>query len=235
MRSSLLAIALLIAIIGDVAEAQSYARSRGRNIDGEQVFCISWSKRNLVYRVDSAGSARTPGDGEYAAINASFDTWKRLSESCSDFKIAEGKRITNPSVGLETDADNVLTFREQTCKEVVPADDPCVAELSCRQKYGCWEGSVGTIALASVNYSKLTGVIRSADIEFNAAQYLFTTVTGQPCPEEQPSETCVAYDLQNVATHEIGHFFGFEHVTTSAASTMSPTAILGDVQKRGFL
>ncbi len=231
MKFGPLFIALGVAFTGVVAEAQSYARSRGRNAAGQQIFCISWSKRNLVYRIDGAGSARTPGDSEFAALEASFATWQRVSDDCSDFKITAGPLIAKPPVGKGSDTDNVLTFREQPCKTVVPAGDPCEADMSCRERYGCWEGPLGTIALTTASYSTRTGIISGADIEFNASQYFFTTVSGQPCPEDKPAATCVAYDLQNVATHEIGHFFGFDHVN-SATSTMAPTAILGDLQKR---
>ncbi len=246
MKSILAYAALIAVVLSLTARAQSFNRSVGQNLQGETAFCLSWSKRTLSYRVDVAGSERTPADSEYAAIDAAYAAWQRLSDTCSDFQIGAGSLIQGPVVGKNPVPDNVLTFREKPCATVVPPDDACRFETepcsvsptgmckkdkACGNKYSCWDGSTGTIALTTATYSRITGIISKADIEFNAAQYLFTTVSSQPCPEAKLGTDCVAYDLQNVATHEIGHFFGFDHVD-SATSTMAPTAILGDLQKR---
>ena len=45
------------------------------------------------------------------------------------------------------------------------------------------------------------------------------------------SATCVATDVQNTLTHEIGHAVGFDHVD-ALGSTMEPTAPLGEITKR---
>jgi hypothetical protein len=237
-------------LLASLAFGQAFSRSTGTNLSGETAFCLSWSKRNLTYRIDAAGSERTPADTEFAAIDAAYAAWQRLSNTCSDFQVLAGPLSQQPVVGKNPNAEapieNVITFREKYCNTVVPPDDPCRSETeacraspsgrcpiakACANKYNCWDGAAGTIALTTATYSKITGIISKADIEFNAAQYLFTTVTGQPCPEGKLSTDCVAYDLQNVATHEIGHFFGFDHVD-NATSTMAPSAILGDLQKR---
>jgi hypothetical protein len=46
-------------------------------------------------------------------------------------------------------------------------------------------------------------------------------------------EGVARYDFQNVATHEVGHFYGLGH-TTSPFNTMFATAALGETYKRSL-
>lgn len=220
----------LLVLLGLPARAQGYVRTVA-GTQGDTVICVVWNKRELTYRVDAAGSRRTPGDTEFTALDAAFSTWQSLSDSCSDFKIIRGTRISNPVVGAQSTDANVLTFRETSCRAAVPQDDPCLADGSCGNKYACWDHSDGTIGLTTLTFSTRTGVILDADIEFNAAGYLFTTITTPPCDPGAEATTCAAYDVQNTATHEIGHVFGFDHVDVPS-STMAPTAPIGETTKR---
>jgi hypothetical protein len=121
-----------------------------------------------------------------------------------------------------------LVFREITC----PVDDPCQNTHTCANTLHCWDhDDASTIALTTVTYSVRTGVIYDADIEYNAAGFLFTTVPSPPCEAGHESVSCAAYDVQNTTTHEIGHVVGFDHVL-NVNSTMAPTAVVGDTQKR---
>jgi hypothetical protein len=67
-----------------------------------------------------------------------------------------------------------------------------------------------------------TGEILEADTIFNSA-YRFATLAGPSAesPREDSPEGCDdRYDLQNVATHEAGHFFGLGEDTEDARATM---------------
>jgi Matrixin len=195
------------------------------------VACVTWNKREFVYRVDTEGSARTPGDSEFTAIDAAFSTWQVVSDLCSDYKFKRGDRILKPKVGKGTESANVITFRERNCRDVVPANDVCLADGSCSDAYACWDISSAVIGLTTVTYSTRTGIAVDADIELNAGSFLMTTISSPPCLEGREGPTCVAYDVQNTMTHEIGHAMGFDHVE-DVKSTMYASAPLGETSKR---
>ncbi|MCX7943731.1 MAG: matrixin family metalloprotease [Deltaproteobacteria bacterium] len=82
-------------------------------------------------------------------------------------------------------------------------------------------GGYGTIAVCTpAVYSD--GYIKDADIRFNAADFKWST-TGEKGK----------MDLQNIATHEIGHFFGLDH-TMVYGSTMYPYTGPGETKERSI-
>lgn len=229
-----LALLLAVLLVAPAAGAQVYRRT----VVPGQPLCLNWLSREFVYHVDSAGSLRTPRDTEFPAIDASFDTWRTLSATCSDFTFVRGEDVSRPKVGYVLGGDNlnILTFRETACQDVVPFDDPCIEAETCANDYSCWEHGDLTIGLTTTTFSNKNGVILDADIELNASQpggtlgFLFTVVSSPLC-EGLPNPDCVATDLQNTLTHEIGHAMGFDHVF-EPLSTMEASAPPGETQKR---
>lgn len=225
---------LAVLLVAPAAGAQVYRRT----VVPGQPLCLNWLSREFVFHVDSAGSLRTPRDTEFPAIDASFDTWRTLSAMCSDFTFVRGEDVNRPSVGYVLGGDNlnVLTFRETACQDVVPFDDPCIDAETCSNDYSCWEHGDLTIGLTTTTFSSRNGVILDADIEMNASQpggtlgFLFTVVSSPLC-EGLPNPECVATDLQNTLTHEIGHAMGFDHVF-EPLSTMEASAPPGETNKR---
>ncbi len=65
----------------------------------------------------------------------------------------------------------------------------------------------GIVALTPISYDLGSGVILDADIIFNARDYGWST-----------DGTLGTFDLQDVATHEIGHFVGLDHSPTLTGS-----------------
>lgn len=199
--------------------------------------CLQWSKRTITYTVDEVGSTQVEGDAEFDAINAAFAAWQKVSDTCSDFRFQAGPRQSQPRVGQGTEASNAIVFREAACRQVAPQDHACWSDGSCPNLFRCWDESDLTIALTTTTYSKRTGVIYDADIELNGAphvdgtRFLFTTVNSPQCRSGFEAPTCVATDVQNTLTHEIGHMLGFDHVDIPG-STMEPSAQVGDLAKR---
>ena len=229
--------ALAIVLLSGLASAQDYIRTPVPGRDGEAPLCITWNKREFTYVVDSAGSSRTPGDSEFVAIDAAFASWQAVSDTCSDFQFLRGNRLSRVQIGRGSESENAIVFRETTCRLAALPNDACQADGSCANKYACWDHSDFTIALTTTTFSVKTGAIYDADIELNAAphvdnsSFLFTTISSPPCEEGKEAVTCVASDIQNTLTHEIGHAVGFDHVDV-AGSTMEATASVGETQKR---
>jgi hypothetical protein len=218
-----------VALLASVEASAQYVRTPAGDPANE--ICVTWTTRNITYTPDSAGSARTPGDTEFVAMDAAFATWQALSKQCSDFQFTKGPSQANTLVGQGTQDSNVVVFRDTECTNAAPPNDPCFADDTCINMFHCWDHGQFTLALTTVTYSTKTGAIYDADIELNSADWLFTTVDSPPCVEGMEAVTCVATDVQNTLTHEIGHFLGFDHVN-NPNSTMAPTAPIGETSKR---
>lgn len=218
----------LVAALG--AQAQAFRRTVA-SVTDEATLCVTWADRNFDYRVDQDGSLQTPGETEFTAIDASFATWQAVADTCSEFKFIRGARMSGGRVGKGTETENLVIFREAHCRDAVLPSDACLSDGSCGNVHRCWDHSDGTIGLTTVTYSTRTGVAIDADVELNASGFLFTTISAPPCEVGREATTCVAYDVQNTTTHEIGHAVGFDHVD-DPDSTMAPTAPVGETSKR---
>lgn len=211
-------------------QAQAFRRQVATVTD-ESTLCVTWAERNFDYRVDQDGNAQTPGETEFTAVDAAFANWQAVSDTCSEFKFIRGTRMAGGRVGKGTETENLVIFRQTSCRDVVQPNDSCLADGSCGNARRCWDHSDGTIGLTTVTYSTRTGVAVDADIELNASGFLFTTISSPPCEVGREATTCVAYDVQSTLTHEIGHAVGLDHVD-DPTSTMAPTAPVGETSKR---
>lgn len=223
-------ILLCVGLVSFSAFSQGFKRTLVEN----SKVCTAWSQREITYQVDAAGARKIPQNAEFQAITASFASWQMLSDRCSDFKFLEGPNIADFKVGKVpgSSSNNVITFREQKCEiPQVPEQDPCRADDSCGNTYKCWQHAADALALTTTTYNVSRGIITDADIELNSASWFFTTVESPKCSESNQTINCVANDLQNTMTHEIGHAVGFDHVADSK-STMWRSAPLGEVSKR---
>jgi len=134
-------------------EAQAQEETPGfvRTVVPTRPWCLLWNKREYLFRVDASGSLRTPGTTEFAAIDASFDAWRALSRTCSDFAFTRGPDLQNPRVGYDKESkvnENVFTTFGGTAAQtaqLVHADDVnhrhrCLDSHPVRQRRVCCGG-----------------------------------------------------------------------------------------------
>jgi Matrixin len=199
--------------------------------------CLRWpvsaGARGTISFVQSNVGDPILGQGAFDAVSRSAQTWETQLQACGNLDLVEGAHSASRSVGYTQGGqnENLILFRSELCPAVVPAGDPCIAALTCGNVYDCWEHGATTVALTTSSYVIASGEVLDADVEINAATATPTIVDSPPCSPGSISTSCVANDVQNAATHELGHFLGLDH-SPDASSTMYASEPLGETSKR---
>jgi len=251
---SLLACALTAAMPG---RAQAFVRTVGPPAPSSSSTCEGgaiytyWVARNLTWTFfEDPQNPLIEGDVAWsdalAAVTLGAQAWQGVS--CTDLTFQYQGTTSNFTVGYDRTScqnTNSVIFRANSCSDttIVPAGSSCLADGTCGLTYNCWDyaaGIDGTIALTGLTYDAVTGEILDSDMEFDATStgtgeflHRFTVGTGPTCTSATSTTEsgCVATDIQNVATHEFGHFIGLGH-TTVADSTMNASTVPGELSKR---
>ncbi|MBI3182061.1 MAG: matrixin family metalloprotease [Myxococcales bacterium] len=213
-----------------------YVRSRVDPSDPDS-HCLWWKDGTVIeYRQGANGNPDTPGETELAAITRSAQTWQAVMDECGSLTLKEGSRTSSSKIGHDVgraDNENVMLFRTAFCTDKVGPSDQCWRLDDCMNRYDCWAYARGTIALTTTVFERSTGIIYGSDVELNAGSFVFTTVDAPPCVPPAFTQSCVATDVQNTMTHELGHLLGLDH-TTYPGSTMNPSAPAGETSKRSL-
>lgn len=226
---------MIASLVATVVLSQAYSRSRMVEMD-PTTQCLWWKENTTItWRSNVAGNDETPGETEFIAASTAFSAWDQHMRTCSSLRFVEGPKSTSRLAEFKTQTnalnENLVLYRQRACRGFVPDTDACVSDGSCGNKYDCWQFSAGAIAITTTSYNPRTGQILDSDIELNTPSYIFTTVNSPPCVRGSESVSCVATDIQNTMTHEVGHLLGLSHINDSA-STMNPSAVVGELTKR---
>lgn len=221
-----------------LSAAPPYVRARVDKDDPTSE-CLYWNQGQVTWNLNELGNSQASGPHpEFDAIRRSFQSWQNVLADCGNFNLLEGPQVSDRVVGFNEERNavnhNVVLFRDQRCADVAPLDDPCWAKKTCQNLYDCWAGFYGdrAIGVTTTSFDEVTGIIYDADIELNAASFLFTTVDSPACTSSTgPQSSCVAFDVENTVTHEVGHLMGLAH-TSLAQSTMLDNAPMGETSKR---
>jgi len=223
--------ALLLLLLTQTSYNRSRVGSDDTNLNAQ---CLYWKEGTVIeYHQNADGNPET-GDSAFTAITTAFDSWQAQLDFCGSLSFKEGARTTSRQVGYvdaATDNENIVLFREKKCTAVAPTTDACWGKGTCGNAYDCWQHSVGAIAITTTSYTPSSGKILDSDVELNQPSFIFTTVDSPVCVAGHYTTGCVATDVQNTVTHEVGHVLGLAHISL-AGSTMFPRADPGDLGKR---
>ena len=124
--------------------------------------------------------------------------WSYPQVACTDVRL---NVLAEPeaSAGVGNDRKNVIVLRQGSwCRDPSPVNDAGIPEPDCY--------SSSALAVTTIFKNKKTGEIVDADIEFNAVNYSWGDLVGQPL-----LTTSTTADFQYALTHELGHVIGLDH------------------------
>lgn len=199
----------------------------------EHAPCLWWLGPSVEIRQNSAGNPTT-GPTAMEAVSAGVRAWSD-GLRCSMLSLVEGSKTPTRRVGAMNSGTNInlILFRARSCAKVAPMTHACWKDASCGNTFDCWEHASALLGTTVVTYDVETGQVFDADIELNAADNTMTTVDSPICQPGAVSQRCVATDIQNTVTHEVGHLLGLAH-TALPGSTMNASSVMGERSKRSL-
>ncbi len=224
---------MILSLALTLALTQSVRSRVDDKVPGSQ--CLWWPENTHVeLHLSADGNPETPRETEFDAIRAAMSSWQTKLTSCASLTLTEGSRTQTRKVGFfdKQTNENVAVFRLRRCSEIAPSGDAChgVAD-NCGNQFDCWQHQEAAIAITTTSYNPDTGRILDSDIEFNSPTFIFSTVDSPQCLGGMFSTNCVATDVQNTTTHELGHLLGLSH-SQATNSTMAFRANPGELSKR---
>ncbi|MBK9386823.1 MAG: IPT/TIG domain-containing protein [Planctomycetes bacterium] len=159
--------------------------------------------RALEFTLDLRGSADIADDSELEAVRRAFASWSAVPGVDLRFRETEG----GEGLRWQRVGQHSVSFDEDGSSGWFPPSSGVVAV---------------TPVLVGTRPDRTSGElpILDADILFNGSEFHFAT-----------DGRAGAFDVQAVATHEIGHWLGFDH-SACAAATMFPFVTPGQVSMR---
>ncbi len=174
---------------------------------------LGWNRSCIVYAVDERGSRDLDIDVLRNIVGSSFSTWEEVlcDGTRTDFQIRETTQLAR-------------------CRDAQYRT--CLGNVNIVAFVDDWpERNLDPTAFAvtTVWHSRSTGEIFDADIQVNERLGPYGVCPSAGCPATDGDDGTV--DLQNVLTHEIGHFFGIAH-SPMINTTMYARSPRGETSKR---
>jgi hypothetical protein len=177
---------------------------------------LSWHRQCISFTVEDRMRPDPPLDQIRDVVSTSFATWMQVM--CNGMDAATG--ASGQPVGLSI----AQTQQLGTCdRAVYDPHGPNANMILFIQDWAARELPADAFGLTLVWHNPDTGEIYDADMQINETIGPLTICQGL-CPFG-------AVDIQNVVTHEAGHFLGLGHSQVRTA-TMSARATIGETSKR---
>ena len=212
----------------------SYTRTRTNDVN-PNAFCLFWKENTQIkFEINDQGNPENTGDAEFTAVENAMATWNAELSTCGSLTISAGPRTGSRLAEYIKGAavhHNVILWRFDKCSVKVPGSDVCWNEGNCGNKFDCWQHSNTALAITTTSFEPSTGEVIDSDIELNVPGYLFTVVDSPVCVPPNFALTCVATDIQNAMTHELGHSLGLAH-SCMPGSVMAASSPPGELSKR---
>jgi hypothetical protein len=212
-RTVLRELVVVIVLCGSAQTASAFCRlTTEKPIPGDNNCSaggigLAWTRPCLSFSVRERERPKPSLDAIRDVIDVSFSTWTDVE--CDGQQVgllvsetAELAQCGTPEYNPEAPNANTIIFIEDWKARHLPED---------------------AFGLTLVWHNGHTGEIYDADMQLNETIGPFAICDGE-CLEG-------TVDLQNVVTHEAGHFFGLGHSRVRGA-TMSASAAVGETSKR---
>ena len=175
---------------------------------------LVWERRCMSYSVDHRGSSDIDLADVRSIVRSSFDAW--LAITCDG--VAPGFEVEETEE-LSTCLDTEYRSGHGNVNTIAFVDD-----------WPSRDHDPGAFAVTVVWHSTRTGQIFDADMQVNQRLGPFMHCPSDGCPRNAIGEA-THVDLQNVLTHEVGHFFGIDD-SDNRGTTMWGEAPRGEIDKR---
>jgi hypothetical protein len=205
-------LSLIIFLLIQSADSFAYVRSRLTTPPCDGPVGVFWdlnesgtpqaniSGGRVLYRLHPVGSDDVIDGSDLEAVEAGFRGWERVGDAIIGFQ-RDADIVGSPAVGF--DDTNVVFWAESST--LLGGGIDITGALAV------------TFGTSGCSGSR-TGEILDADIVFNGVQQQWTSD-----PESNP----MFFDIESVATHEIGHLLGLGH-SPVGFSTMFPRVQAGN-------
>jgi hypothetical protein len=181
---------------------------------------IAWRRRCTSYALYE-GDSRTMSRAQIvSALNSAFSAW--MNVKCAGNRpiglqvraLPEPSQCDQAEYNIDGPNQNTVVFVDDWAARCVYASDGSTV---------CYDPKA--FAVTTVWHNKNTGEIFDVDIEINENRGPYGVCPAEPnrCTDRR------TVDLQNVLTHEVGHYFGLGHPPASQAGA-TQTTMYGDSQ-----